>query len=801
MRWMLALMLLVSCADGVVSSEASMGIDLDVRFPSYLSVATLRIAVAYGDQREDVTRSVRPHVGPPAERSLAVRVDLPDAAAGATARVTVVAVSANGVELAEGQSTIVPAAGQRSSAVVSLDPASSSRTVWTRQWTLPSLTATGTEFAEAAALTLEGQPNAQLLFISGLLSGDDNAFVDAQIRIDGEVVDEFGHHVFGPADGGGAGVFTFEILPASTGTQRLSVWLRASVGTAVFRDITIVGARLPPGATLSLLDSDDTPERTGIDVTIDRLPIMAASAGRYLVLAKMSLSELPGDNTARGWLRLPTGERIPSDSSGATFSASRDPLTPLFTQAVIDVPAGTTELALEGTSSGSGSSFAEWLEPSAAFRHPLTVSGAAPAQYAVRVVFNHAEHVSLGRSRTDGADVRLVYQSAAGAEGVRLDRVLDPASGWNRNDTTVWFRTEAPIVDTSGQYALYFGGGPVDDVQDDPRAVYAFYDDFSAGALAEADWSVLVGTDFAVDNGRLRLGSSTALATQVGLPPNGSRWEARAAVSEPLPVGLTYLAAGPSPDLIGQFEGAQFEVADLGPTARAGVNSQVIELLTPADMHDYAVTRIDDLTVRFEQDGTELATLAGGVATVATWPLRLSNRGDGSAVYEWVRIRPYVAPEPAVAVEALQGPAGATASNFRYRKLAAIRLDGWAAVHTATVTRPIVETSGPYTPLAELNVPAGDGERLILQSLRVAGARDATARRSGILRDREAIVFETAHRIDRDTSDLNGYHHVAGLAYVVTASVPRSLDLGVSSPDGIVVSGADGRILVLDYPR
>ena len=665
-------------------------------------------------------------------------------------------------------------------------------TVWTNSWSWEALEATSTTFVSVADMELPASGEPQLVFVSGIVTGDDTSRVDVQLLLDGEVVDLFGYQLRGDPEGAGAGFTTFELVDPSAEGHKFSINVRATVGAAILRDVTVVAARLPGKAQITALSSDERNERVGREFVVDRLEIPGAQAGRHLLLARMSLSEQPSGGTARGWLAFADGTRKPIDDRGVTFSASRDPLSPLLAMALLDVPPEGTSVQLMGTSSGSGSSSVTgWAEPDAAFRQVMQVSGPADPGYAVKVTFDHAEHVARSRSREDGADVMIVYRPADGGTPVRLHRVLASGSAWNRSNTTVWFRLQASVDATGTDAYDLFMGGDIDK-RDDPRQVFSFYDGFNRATLGDG-WRLLEGTDVSLENGRLRVDGGTSLASQAGAPPDGSRWEARLRLDPATPDTLFYLTVGEAS--FSDRQGAAFSVAGLsGHQANTTVGQEAVQPDTPGEFHRYAISRLAADRVSFSQDDTMLTLLAGGQTTATSWSLGVINQGTGAAIYDWVRIRPYQVPEPTVTLGELLGRAGVSASSYRYRKLAAIRLDDWAQAWSAGPAA-TQRTTEPYAPVVTLNVPAGPAQRLVLQSVRVGGASDPAARRSGQIRANGRTLLTTGHRIDRDDSDFSGYHHIAGLAHVVTGTA--TLEVGVASPDGIQVSGADGQIIVL----
>ena len=95
---------------------------------------------------------------------------------------------------------------------------------------------------------------------------------------------------------------------------------------------------------------------------------------------------------------------------------------------------------------------------------------------------NHRALIDRGLTRDNGDDLQ-VYYHANGQQPVQIDRVL---SGLGTKSATVHFRLQArmsanTIDDIS--YSLMLGDAVSGNVMDNPRRVYAFYDDFTSPAL------------------------------------------------------------------------------------------------------------------------------------------------------------------------------------------------------------------------------------------------------------------------------------------------------------------------------
>ncbi|MFX1596934.1 MAG: DUF2341 domain-containing protein, partial [Promethearchaeota archaeon] len=116
-----------------------------------------------------------------------------------------------------------------------------------------------------------------------------------------------------------------------------------------------------------------------------------------------------------------------------------------------------------------------------------TGSAAVPSDYTVSLTFNHTSLVSVGKSRTDGNDIRVVYWN--GSDWEELDRMLDPGSSWDNNSTRIWFKTQATIPASSfdSNYYLYYGNTLAGLPPTNSSNVFFFYDGFESGDLSAWD--------------------------------------------------------------------------------------------------------------------------------------------------------------------------------------------------------------------------------------------------------------------------------------------------------------------------
>lgn len=138
-----------------------------------------------------------------------------------------------------------------------------------------------------------------------------------------------------------------------------------------------------------------------------------------------------------------------------------------------------------------------WYHDSKA-RIPIVVTARGSALdegFSVAFEIDHAQLVTDLEIDPDGDDFRVVQVKDNG-DYEQLHRVIEPGSGWNRSQTTIWFALTAPLaagaVET--KYAVFVGlqsgGGGL---REDPTKVFRFHDDFEGADLSE--WTTTVGLE------------------------------------------------------------------------------------------------------------------------------------------------------------------------------------------------------------------------------------------------------------------------------------------------------------------
>ena len=634
-----------------------------------------------------------------------------------------------------------------------------------------------------------------VVFASGVLgsSSAEEQSSEAGLFVDEVLVRRFGHQTLGGADNG-AGFVTFVPLEEGVGGE-VGLGLAARAGVTTASQLRLVAMRVPAGAAVAAQAGEDV-EAEGVDLGLLAMDLPADTPGRYLVMGQGSLTESPGADTARMWMSTPMGRR-PQDERGVTFSSPRDAEVPFFAAELLALDAGEHRIELRGTSSGSGA-VDDWWSARYAYRRRITVTaGAAPVPegYAVPITFDHAAMVAAGRARADGGDVRVVY-----AGRLELTRVADPDRGWGRADTTVWVAvpTQIPADGTLAELWMYLGAPQVEPPPADPADVLPFFDGFDGAALGPQWVSTLPAV---VQGGLLTLDPGQGLFSQLATQANllSILVEARLRYEDPATSPTIALGVG------GFADGAARSAAYLGTDQAQHVLSasgvvQAYEPDTPARFHRYGLGLVGQQAV-FSQDGVEVGRLPLSLVADVASAFGMQNGGAAPLVYDWVRVRPFMEPEPTVSVEPLTGAAGLRPSRFGHLSLLALRLDAFAEVFAADAPQRVTTTESATVTLAKLEVPGADAprEHLVLMSTRVAGASGEWGRKEGLcLADGQALL-RTAHRINRDASDATGYHHIAGVVDAVTTAATAVYSTAVRSPDGLSVEGAASQAVVLRF--
>ena len=323
----------------------------------------------------------------------------------------------------------------------------------------------------------------------------------------------------------------------------------------------------------------------------------------------------------------------------------------------------------------------QWWSASYRYRQKLSLTAGAtavPTQYSMRLQLDHAALVSVFQSLASGDDVRVAWWS--GTAWVELDRLLDDQSAWSTATTQVWFRTQAGIgaTLTDDNYYLYYGNPTASAPPANWANVFLFYDDFKDGVLDATRWICAdpasasppaACTESAVAPGTISLQSDSALYATGGFAfGQNTRWESRlrlATATAPATRFYNYFGASdmvslPSPysqDWVTFYCDTQHWV-QTSNNFTSTTFAPAPALVTLTSYHVYTFDREGATDVRFFQDGTQVRNIPSSIPNAN---LRVLAWNDSAAangvVFDWVRVRNYVTPEPTFATAAAEtGP-------------------------------------------------------------------------------------------------------------------------------------------------
>jgi hypothetical protein len=208
--------------------------------------------------------------------------------------------------------------------------------------------------------------------------------------------------------------------------------------------------------------------------------------------------------------------------------------------------------------------------------------------------------------------------------------------------------------------------------------------------------------------------------------------------------------------------------------------------------------------VRFFQDETLIATHPNDLVPLGPLaPALVDEHPQNSMIYDWIRIRSYVNPEPTVSVDEVQSFRGGAPSRWAHRKIMAFRRDAFDLTEYAeSLDAEINATADPIVK-TELTTTAPPDARdyVSIQSMRISGQNNVDARKVGRLSADGTELLATSHKITRGSEDGNGYHHVAGVVDVRTSTAPILFQNAYASPELIEVRAAESVIIVLRLPK
>lgn len=492
----------------------------------------------------------------------------------------------------------------------------------------------------------------------------------------------------------------------------------------------------------------------------------------------------------------------------------------------------------------------DWWDTSFTWRRKVTLSDSGsgtPTGEVASITINHAALVSASKSQADGDDLRLAYWN--GTNWTELPRVLASGSSWNSASTQIMFRTSAAIGagGSSDNYYLYFGNslvtGPATGVPtarwfkteqlvEQSTTSSTFVDvpsttlTFTPGSSSET-WLIFV-------SGVIRSNSTAETSVEMRLliggvethlwghqnngngTPNGAGFfiteritgvsslqtiqpQFRAAAGTSFASSIRVVAALIPP-------GADFQFAETDATTQqTGTNLSLQSLtFTPSSAGDYLM--LGNLS-QHETPGGSTAQCwvqddAGTLHPNAPTGTRYSNARAAWNPFSGVFRRTLPASSRTFTLRGTSSASGTQASEWRYRRLLGFRTDAWESVEYNESLGQSATTSTTFQVKNSLTTttPPAARDYLILQVARIAGnSTSTTAQKAGELRDGGTALVRTNHRIDRDGTDVEGYHHIIGVGNAKRTAASVTYENGFLSPSAVSVECAESTICALRY--
>lgn len=185
----------------------------------------------------------------------------------------------------------------------------------------------------------------------------------------------------------------------------------------------------------------------------------------------------PADDTSKPVAQTSTPEVTSSSSTETTRpSSSTTSIAVSSSNGTYTNTSSNSDTRAEISEPGPGSL---WIPITV--RNPSSNRNAQPGTSA-SVTIDHAALVTAG-TKPSGSDLRI-YTIRNGLRK-QLDRVLDPESGWNRNDTKIWFKIDDRLSGLQSETDIYHLviDGNTRNPANDPKKVFLIYDDFNGPTL------------------------------------------------------------------------------------------------------------------------------------------------------------------------------------------------------------------------------------------------------------------------------------------------------------------------------
>lgn len=301
--------------------------------------------------------------------------------------------------------------------------------------------------------------------------------------------------------------------------------------------------------------------------------------------------------------------------------------------------------------------------------------------YALSATFDHQSMIQAG-ALSNGDDLAVVYKN--GNTLTQLDRVIDPLSRWGMRNSKIWFASQSTLTASAapqGEYFIVQGSGAFPP-KDDPQAIFSLFDDFDEensldSKLWESEQSSQGSPTLSISNGSMRLavessdGSSNLLTTSTRSVINAPGL--RVDVRTRYPETVDNVCAVVSPILFRDantqqiYSGYSFIGRELQTIALVN-QTEVFSPLIPARSDDGGWTQHSlswyANTIKLSKSGLLLSeqnnTKDVPPPAQQALDVALSVHATGSACVgpkkaqlevDWIRIRPYVWPEPRVTIK------------------------------------------------------------------------------------------------------------------------------------------------------
>ncbi len=284
------------------------------------------------------------------------------------------------------------------------------------------------------------------------------------------------------------------------------------------------------------------------------------------------------------------------------------------------------------------------------WRKPVTISGSAggiATDYQVKVTA--AKELKM---KTDYSDVYFTD-----SDGVAMLPFWRET--YNISSATFWVKVPSiPIAPGTKTIYMYYGS-PIIDTAGNGAATFNFFDDFTGTSIDVSKWTIVNAAGFSVAGGELKGIDTAGRIRSVPVFSGGNILEIKSRyLSLPVngyQIGGFYLAANNGFGSL-NHPGTNYYRNDSNWIAIGAVLPAATDLLTKISVKSSSAV---DLSIDNYATGANYKNYSGLANAVSSEPVVLGKRYDDllpgqayEAYWDWVRIRKYISPEPAVAIGA-----------------------------------------------------------------------------------------------------------------------------------------------------